>query len=213
MELARALGPNTLLLMEPDEKDEANPYLSDFYLDPKRWALTMQVHLLQARYAQQLQAQWHVINGKGHAVLDRSYFGDTCFARLQLQMGAMSPREFNTYQRIYHAMTASVMLPTLCIRLLVAPDIAHDRISRRMSQREGRLCESTIDLKYLVDLDKQIANMSSILRQQGVSVIDMPWDMDRDTEEQRMFAIKSLAARIAEVEPLDEFLDLHRRTV
>jgi hypothetical protein len=82
-----------------------------------------------------------------------------------------------------------------------------------MSAREGRLCESTIDLKYLVDLDKQIANMSSILRQQGVSVIDMPWDMDRDTEEQRMFAIRSLAARIAEVEPLDEFLDLHRRTV
>lgn len=212
-ELAEALGPKTLLLMEPDEKDEANPYLADFYADPQRYALTMQVHLLQARYRQQLHAQWHVMSGRGHAVLDRSYFGDTCFARLQVKMGTMSSREFNTYKSIYHAMTASVLLPSLCVRLLVAPEISAERIRRRMEARDGRQCESVIDLKYLQDLDREISRMGNILRQMGVSVIDMPWDVDRDTEESRRVAIKSLAARIEDQEPIDEFLDLHRRTL
>jgi hypothetical protein len=44
-------------------------------------------------------------------------------------------------------------------------------------------------------------------------VIDIPWDVDRDTPESRRVAVHSLAARIAEQEPLDDFLDLHRRTL
>jgi deoxyadenosine/deoxycytidine kinase len=212
-ELASALGENTLLLMEPDEKDQANPYLSDFYENPKRFALTMQVHLLQARYRQQLTAQWHVMSGRGHAVLDRSYFGDTCFARLQVKHGTMSAREFGTYKSIYHAMTASVLLPSLCVRLLVAPEISAERIQRRMEARDGRKCEAVIDTQYLRDLDREISRMGNILRQMGVSVIDMPWDVDRDTEESRRVAIMSLASRIQEQEPVDEFLDLHRRTL
>ena len=46
-ELAQELGG--LFLSEPDEKAAAtgsNPYLSDFYADQSRWALTMQLHLL-----------------------------------------------------------------------------------------------------------------------------------------------------------------------
>ncbi len=212
-ELGKALGDETLMMLEPDEKDEANPYLSDFYGDQRRWALIMQMHLLQARYKMQLHAQWHVLSGVGHAVLDRSYFGDTCFARLQLKNGAMTQREFNTYQSIYHAMTASVMLPSICVRLLVQPEIALERVGKRMEAETGRKCEVGIDLTYLKDLDREISRMGSILRQQGVTVIDMPWDVDRDTKEARKIAVDSLAARIEEQEPLDQFLDLHRRTL
>lgn len=212
-ELGRALGPDTLMMLEPDEKEGGNPYLADFYGDQKRWAFVMQVHLLQARYAMQLHAQWHVLSGKGHAVLDRSYFGDTCFARLQLANAALTEREFQTYSSIYHAMTASVMLPSICVRLLVAPEIAHERIRRRMEAETGRTCESGIPLRYLVDLDREISHMAAILRTQGVTVIDIPWDVDRDTPESRSVAVRSLAARIADQEPLDDFLDLHRRTL
>ncbi len=212
-ELGRALGEDTLMMLEPDEKDGANPYLKDFYEDQNRWAFVMQVHLLQARYAMQLHAQWHVLSGKGHAVLDRSYFGDTCFARLQRSNGALGEREFQTYSGIYHAMTSSVMLPSIMVRLLVAPEIAHQRIQRRMEAETGRVCESTIPLKYLKDLDAEISRMAAILRTQGVTVIDIPWDVDRDTPESREVAVQSLAARIAEQEPLDDFLDLHRRTL
>jgi len=213
MELGQALGPQTRVLMEPDEADDANPYLADFYGAPERWALVMQVHLLQARYRMHLNAQWHAMSGVGHAVLDRSYFGDTCFARLQLRNGCMTQREFNTYRNIYHAMTASVLLPNVCVRLLVSPEVARRRIRARMEEREGRRCESVIELQYLIDLDREISHMVGVLRQEGVTVIDMPWDVDRESPETRAIAVESLACRIAEEVPPDPFLDLHRRTL
>jgi len=212
-ELGAALGNDTLVQMEPDDAGNANPYLSDFYSDASRWALVLQVHLLQARFRMHLHAQWHALSGRGHALLDRSYFGDTCFARLQLRNGSMSPREFETYRALYHTMTASVLLPNVCVRLLVAPEISKRRIESRLSAREGRKCESGISLQYLVDLDREISHMVAVLRTQGVTVIDMPWDVDRDSEEQRRHAVTSLACRISEQEPPDTFLDLHRRTL
>ncbi|MBM4354649.1 MAG: deoxynucleoside kinase [Deltaproteobacteria bacterium] len=212
-ELGAALGPQTLVEMEPDEANNANPYLADFYHDPKRWALVMQVHLLQARYRMHLQAQWHAMSGAGHAVLDRSYFGDTCFARLQLRNGSMTLREFNTYRDLYHTMTAHVLLPNVCVRLLVSPEVSRRRIESRMEQREGRKCEAGIDLQYLIDLDREISHMVAVLRSQGVTVIDMPWDVDRESAEQRRLAVDSLACRIAEQDAPDSFLDLHRRTL
>ena len=212
-ELGKALGTNSLTLMEPDEKDNANPYLADFYADSKRWALIMQVHLLQARFRMHLQAQWHAMNGYGHAVMDRSYYGDTCFARLLYKTGVMSEREYETYRSVYHAMTASVLLPNVCVRLLVAPHVAQERIKRRMEAQTGRKCEDVIDLKYLIDLDHEISHMADVLRKQGVAVIDMPWDVDRDSELDRKAAVEGLAARIVENEAVDLFLDTHRRTV
>jgi len=212
-ELGKALGPTTLMLLEPDEKNNANPYLSSFYADRARWAFTMQLHLLQARYAMHLQAQWHVLNGHGDAVLDRSYFGDTAFARLQLALGDMTEREFKTYQAIYQRMTASVLLPNVCVRLLVAPRVAQQRIMRRMGVETGRSCESVIEVSYLEGLDREIDHMTAVLRQQGVTVFDMPWDVDRLSEEDRHQAVEGLAARIHGLQPVDHFLDLHRRTI
>jgi deoxyadenosine/deoxycytidine kinase len=212
-ELSVALGRNTLTLMEPDEKDEANPYLADFYEDPRRWAFTMQVHLLQARYRMHLNAQWHAINSQGHAVLDRSYFGDTAFARLQLKTGAMSQMEFNTYQSIYHAMTASVLLPNVCVQLVVSPETAQKRISRRMELETGRKCESVIELPYLQSLSKEIDNMVGVLSQQGVTVLSLPWDVDLDSPDLRREFVSKIATQILDLKPADMFLDLHRRTV
>lgn len=212
-ELGKALGENTLILKEPDDKDNANPYLSDYYGDPTRWSLTMQVHLLSMRYRMHLHAQWHAMQGYGPAVLDRSYYGDTGFARLQRAKGLMSEREFKTYQNIYHAMTASVLHPTVCVRILVSPEICNKRISKRMELREGRRCEQAIDLEYLKMLDKEIDHMIAVLRHNGVMILDVPYDVDRDSSEQREQAVKSLSDRILAVDPPDFFLDLHRRTI
>lgn len=212
-ELGEALGPNTLTLLEPDEKHEANPYLSDYYEDSKRWSFTMQAHMLGMRFRMHLLAQWHALQRRGAAVMDRSYYGDTAFARLQLKLGLMSQREFETYQAMYHAMTASVLYPTVCIRVLVEPELCNARISRRMEIEEGRKCEKAIDLDYLRGLEREIDHMVSVLRSQGVTIIDMPWDMDRDSPADRKQAVQSLASRIKSVEPLDFFLDLHRRTL
>jgi len=212
-ELGRELGEDTLTLMEPDEKDDANPYLATFYEDPARWAFTMQMHLLGARYRMHELAQWYVLAGKGDAVLDRSYFGDTCFARLQIRNGSMSRREFETYQQMYHGMTAHVLLPNVCIRLLVSPETSNERIRNRMSEREGRTCEKAIDLQYLKDLDIEITHMTNVLRRQGVLILDVPWDVERKSPEARKRAVEGLASRIRDYEPVDFFLDLHRRTI
>lgn len=211
-ELGKALGANALTLFEPDEKGGGNPYLADYYGDPARWSFVLQVHQLQARYRMHLQAQWHAMQGFGHAVLDRSYFGDTAFARLQVRMGMMTQREFDTYASIYHAMTASVLLPNVCVRVLASPEVCNQRVAKRMESETGRKCESAIDLNYLRGLEQEIDHMTQTLKQMGVVTLDVPWDVDRDTPEQRQSAVEALARRIESINPQDFFLDLHRRT-
>ena len=216
-ELGEALGSDTLTLFEPDEKEDSkgasNPYLADYYADPARWSFVLQVHQLQARYRMHLQAQWHALQGYGHAVLDRSYFGDTAFARLQLSDGFMSQREFDTYASIYQAMTANVLLPSVCVRVLAAPEVCERRVARRMQAETGRVCEEAISLDYLRGLEREIDHMVGVLRRQGVPVLDVPWDVDRESAETRKSAVEALAARIKAMTPPDMFLDMHRRAL
>jgi deoxyadenosine/deoxycytidine kinase len=215
-ELGAALGDTALTLFEPDEKGDdggGNPYLSDYYTDPARWSFVLQVHQLQARFRMHLQAQWHAMQGFGHAVLDRSYFGDTAFARLQVKDGLMSKREFATYASIYEAMTASVLLPTVCVRVLASPEVCERRVAKRMEAETGRKCEEAISLDYLRGLEQEIDHMVGVLRGMGVVVLDVPWDVDRDSAETRSGAVEALAARITAINPPDFFLDMHRRTL
>jgi len=218
-ELGTALGPRTLTLFEPDEKNQdgqggaGNPYLADYYADPARWSFVLQVHQLQARYRMHLQAQWHAMQGMGHAVLDRSYFGDTAFARLQYKDGLMSQREYDTYSSIYHAMTASVLLPSVCVRVLASPEVCQARVRKRMEVEEGRKCEDTIQLSYLQGLEREIDHMVGVLRSMGVVVFDLPWDASRPDQESRQQTVKALAERINALQPPDFFLDMHRRAI
>ena len=252
-ELGRALGPNTLTLLEPDEKDNANPYLSDFYADKLlmdhggnwsaandklrkcasemdyniasatdhlfdnyglyRYGFTMQVHLLGMRYRQQLYAQQHAMAGAGHAVLDRSFYGDTCFARMLNKGGFMDDREFATYELLYHAMKAHVLYPNVCVRVLGDPKQAAARIEKRRATRPGRESEKAIDLGYLQALDVEISATVDVLRKQGVLIFDVPWDADRETPEQRSATVEALASRISSYEPTDKYFDTHKRAL
>lgn len=212
-ELGQALGADTLTLMEPDEQGNANPYLADFYGDKARWSFTMQVHLLGMRYRMQLAAQWHAMNGRGHALLDRSFYGDTCFARMMNHTGEITEREFETYRVLYQSMTASVLLPSACVRLKVDPAVAADRIRRRAEMRDGRKSEMTIDLSYLEALDHEIETTVGVLKQQGVRIFEVPWTADRQTAELRAEDIKDLAGAIKDTAPPDLFQLHHRRIV
>jgi deoxyadenosine/deoxycytidine kinase len=200
-------------MMEPDEQNNANPYLADFYADKTRWSFTMQVHLLGARYQMQLAAQWHAMAGLGHSVLDRSYYGDVCFARMMNRTGEITDREFNTYRTLYKAMTASVLLPSVCIRLRVDPQVAAERIRRRAEAREGRKFESVIDLTYLQNLDEEIEQTVGVLRSQGVHIYDVPWNTDRQAPEERLEFVGQIAGSIQQRVPQDLFVQHHRRVV
>lgn len=210
-ELAQELGG--LFLSEPDEKAAAtgsNPYLSDFYADQSRWALTMQLHLLGIRYRMHQHAQWHAMSAGEHAVLDSSYWQDTAYARLQLVNGAMSQREYDTYTALYQAMTASVLLPNVCIRLKVSPEVAQRRVVSRMETQTGRTCENVIDLGYLRDLDTEVQRMVDALQTYGVDVIEVPWDEDRQTPEAREPIVTALAKAIRQVPENDDGYELRR---
>ena len=209
-ELGQALGSNTLVLMEPDEQDNANPYLADFYQDTPRWSFTMQVHLLGMRYRMQLAAQWHAMSGRGFAICDRSFYGDTCFARMMNKSGEIGDREFRTYRILYQAMTASVLLPAVCVRLEVSPDTAAERIRRRAEERTGRKCELSISLEYLRRLDEEINRTVDVLSDQGVQIITAPWDTDMGSPEQRLSDILSVADTIRCVTACD-LLDAHHK--
>lgn len=212
-ELGRALGDDTLVLMEPDEQKNANPYLADFYGDKARWSFTMQAHILGMRYRMQLAAQWHAMCGRGHAVCDRSFYGDTCFARMMNRTGEITDREFETYRVIYQAMTASVLLPSACVRLRVHPEVAADRIRGRAAKRDGRKSELVIDLGYLRALDAEIDATVGVLREQGVRVFEVDWSENRESEADRLAAVRELAGVIAQASPPDLFLNHHRRVL
>lgn len=211
-ELGEMLGGESLIFGEPDEQNQANPYLADYYEDPDRWAFTMQIHLLQARHKIHLDAQWYALNRGGHAVIDRPFYGDTAFARLQVKRGHLSQREFDTYRSLYHSMTANVLLPPFCVWLQTAPETSARRISHRMSEREGRKCESNIDLDYLHQLNQEIDHMIHVLEGSGVQIFRVDWNEDRDASARKSI-LEKLAEAILDTTPPDLFLDLHRRKI
>jgi len=198
-------------LQEPDEQN-GNPYLSKFYSDPTRWALTMQLHLLNTRFRMHQHAQWTVMQSSKSVVLDRSYFGDTAFARLQLKNGTLSQDEFDTYAMCYQNMTASVLLPQFCVYLKTTPEVSQKRIANRMEHQTGRKCENVIDMGYLESLDIEEKAMVNTLSSQGVHIISLDWNEDL-TEEQIKHKITEVSKTIQGYTVPDMFLDIHRRTV
>lgn len=213
VDIARVLGPETLIFSEPDEAGDKNPYLSDFYADKARWAFSMQIHMLSSRHRHHQAAQWYAMGTGNHAVLDSSYFSDVCFARLMARTGEITPREFETYRLLYQSMTASVLLPSVCVHLQVDPEVAAERIRRRASEREGRRSELVIDLDYLQGLDEEITHTIDILREQGVRIMDVPWNDDLGSPADRAGAVHYIARRILETTPANQFDTHHRRVL
>ena len=210
-ELGLALGPKTLCLAEPDEVGNLNPYLANYYADPKRWSFTIQMHMLALRFRQHLHAQWHALNCHGDAIMDSSYWQDVAYAHVQQQMGLMSVEEFSTYQAIYQAMTCHVLLPSVCIRILVSPTTSLQRIEERAKKRSGRKCEGAIKIEYLELLDLEIGHTCKVLLEGGTVVLDVPWDTSRETPKQRGETVEGLAARIRSLHPKEPLFVLHRR--
>jgi deoxyadenosine/deoxycytidine kinase len=202
---------NCTWLAEPDEK-QGNPYLSQFYADPKRWALTMQLHLLNTRFRMHKNAQWTAMQSGKNVVIDRSYFGDTAFARLQVKNKDLTEDEYNTYKLCYQNMTANILLPQICIHLITTPEVSSKRIGRRMEIETGRTCENVIDLQYLEDLRIEESIMIDTLEKQGVKIYNLDWNSDQ-TESEIRFTIKKLIEELNKYVVPDMLLDYHRRTI
>lgn len=168
-------------IAEPDEK--SNPYMEDYYKDPHRWAFEMQMYLLSNRYRSQKYAQAKVRkNCGGYVVMDRSYYGDVCFAAVQRKLGYFSERDFTTYMMHHTDMKSQLEPPAVALFLNVSPEKSRERISRRIQEKTGRKCEAGIDLGYLQSLEDEILDLEKHM-QDYTNVVDLSWNDDLSREQ------------------------------
>lgn len=132
------------------EPVESNPLLPLYYKDPARYALSMQIYMLNRRLEQQRVAQDLALMGVS-SVQDSSLFGDSCFVEMLRKDGVLSPEECDVYSQLFANMSREVMYPSLVIYLNCEPEVALARIAKR-----GRECEKGIPLEYLAKLKDEL---------------------------------------------------------
>jgi len=138
--LARLLAERfraRLVLEEP----EANPFLPDFYKDPRRYAFQTQMFFLVSRY-KDLRDRVHPDLFHEGVVADYLFQKDRIFANLNL-----NDRELQLYDSIAPLLEAEVPTPSLVVYLQASSDVIHRRIQQR-----GRPYERMMDPKYTATL-------------------------------------------------------------
>lgn len=138
--LAKMLGGHAFY-----ESVEDNPYLDDFYVDPKRWAFELQIYFLSHR----LRMHSAAFECNMPAVIDRSIYEDAnIFAWHLHNTGVMKQREYSTYRMLFNLMVDKLPVPTAMVYLDAPVGILMKRIAKR-----GRDCEkSGISHDYLLGL-------------------------------------------------------------
>lgn len=171
----RASGIPAEYLPEPDEK--TNPFLASYYANPGLTAYKMQMHLLHQRFKGTRYAQAAALAGHGWYILDRSYFGDICFAHVQEKSGFFTPAEAESYIDAHRNMREFIEPPTCAIFLDASPETCARRIGIRQ-----RVCEADIDLGYLQALDSEIRALADTLSRR-CPVWHLEWDIDASPAE------------------------------
>ena len=138
--LARLLAERLharLLLEEP----EANPFLEDFYKDPRRHAFSTQMFFLVSRY-QELRELKQPDLFHDAVVSDYLFQKDRIFANLNL-----NDRELMLYDKIAPVLEQEIPVPSLVVYLQASPDMIWSRIQQR-----GRAYERVMEPKYTATL-------------------------------------------------------------
>jgi deoxyadenosine/deoxycytidine kinase len=124
--LAERLGAR--LVTEP----QVNPFLADFYDDPRRHAFQAQLYFLLSRFSQKDEIQQQDLFAPGGVVGDHLFARDRIFAQLNL-----SRDELALYDKVYSLLGATVARPDLVVYLQARPDVLWSRLKRRAG--DGRL--------------------------------------------------------------------------
>jgi deoxyadenosine/deoxycytidine kinase len=158
------------------ESVEDNPFLEKFYSDdPSRWAYTLQMHFLYDRFSKHLPE---------NTLLDRSIFGDICFANILKNDGVLTEDEHSSYLKHFNLLKPYIPHVDVCIHLHVSVEQAMERISKR-----GRDFEAKIPESYLHKLQAQVMQIPEHLPS-ATKYIKIDWyDMD---EAQRLDVIRGL---------------------
>jgi deoxyadenosine/deoxycytidine kinase len=136
--LAAEFGSELLL-----EKAEDNPFLANFYQNPRQYALSAQLHFLLQR-AQQVQDFRQSDLFHGSYIADFMVDKDRLFAQMTL-----NPEELALYEQIYTHLTLDAPRPDLVIYLQAPVAVLRERIVRR-----GIDYEQQIRDEYLLRLSE-----------------------------------------------------------
>ena len=111
---------------------EENPFLADFYQDPKRYAFQTQMFFLLSRYRQQQELPQRELF---HQLLVSDYIfaKDKIFAYLTLD-----DRELFLYERIVKLMERDIPKPDLVIYLKSSPDRLMKNIKKGIVRLSGK---------------------------------------------------------------------------
>lgn len=155
------------------EPVKTNPYLADFYRDPKRYGALMQMFLLFKRFQQHMHIVWSV--GKS-VVQDRTVYEDAIFAQMLHDEGYIEARDFEVYMNMFNNMKKFIVYPDIIFYLDVKPETAYERAKAR-----GREEEKNLSLDYLKKLknyyDEFVHGLSRY-----VHTVTIDWDKIGDTK-------------------------------
>ena len=128
-----------LVLEEPHK----NPFLEDFYQDPRHWAFQVQLTFLFARYNQMIRATQMTLF-ESVLVSDYLFDKDRIFASLNLD-----DRELALYDKVASSLEREVPTPDLVVYLQAGVDrlMQHIRVRNRSYERN-------MDRQYIKQLNE-----------------------------------------------------------
>jgi deoxyguanosine kinase len=140
---------------------EENPFLADFYQDPKRYAFQTQMFFLLSRYRQQQELPQRELF---HQLLVSDYIfaKDKIFAYLTLD-----DRELFLYERIVKLMERDIPKPDLVIYLKSSPDRLMNNIKKR-----DRPFEREMKFEYIESLNKAYNNFFNLYQATPLLIIN-----------------------------------------
>lgn len=132
--LAKKLDARTIL-----EKFEENPFLTDFYDDPERFAFQTQLFFLLQRYQQQQELR-QVDIFHNLIITDYMFVKDRLFASLNL-----NEKEMTLYETVASLLERNVINPDLVIYLQADTDTLMKNIGKRKRSFEKNMSRDYID--------------------------------------------------------------------
>ncbi len=128
------------------EAVDENPYLTDFYADMSRWSFQSQVFFLSRR----LKQHYQLLQRQNSIIQDRSIYEDAeIFARNLFLQGAMSRRDWQTYQELYETTVTLLRPPDMVVYLQASVPTLERQIRNR-----DRDFEKSIPTEYLTRLNE-----------------------------------------------------------
>ena len=126
---------NAKLVME---KFDENPFLSEFYNDPERYAFQTQLFFLLSRYRQQNDLrQTNVFNKL--VITDYMFIKDRLFASLNLD-----EKEMSLYDSVAKILEKNIIQPDIVIYLQADTSTLIKRISKRGRHFENKISSSDV---------------------------------------------------------------------